>query len=240
MKTIISLFALSMLAMSSAFAGTVYMSANDFGSLPSCGGVVQTKVANYNTQLNVIFSNVSQCSNFDIVSANGSKVNYPNQKLQGQNMNRYGSFTIPMSLIDYGSNTIRIALQSNSAKHADTIVIKVQATGNTPNVKTTYMTSNAYSALTVCGGYVQTKVAGGNLNVIFKNVSQCSNFDIVGANGEKVDYPNMKLQGTNNNRSGSFTIPARMIQWGGNTVRLSLKSNSGAHSELIVINYLAF
>lgn len=246
MKKMISVLAISMLAaVSSAFAGTVYMDGNDYASLPSCGGVVQTKISNYNTQLNLIFSNVSQCSNFDIVGANGQRVNYPNQKLQGQNQARYGSFTIPATLIDYGTNQIRISLQSNSAKHADTIVVTVRATPSYPiptpsRPATITMSSRDYRSMSYCGGTVQTTVTNGQLNVVFRNVQDCSNFDIVKANGERVDYPNLKLQGQNPNRYGSFTLPKSVIEFGLNTVRLSLKSNSGKTSEMIVINFLAF
>lgn len=242
MKKIISLLALSMFGLSSAFAGTVYVDANDYASLPSCGGVVQTKIANAGTQLNLVFSNVSQCSNFDIVTANGTRVNYPNQKLDGKNQDRYGSFTIPSSLIDFGSNTIRVQIQSNSGAHSDTIVVSVRATGDDSSSKsaTTYMSSTAVSSLSACGGVVQTKVSNGQLNIIFKNVTDCSNFDIVKSNGDRVDYPNMKLQGVQGARAGSFTLPKSVIEFGFNTVRVQLKSNSGKTSETIVISFLAF
>lgn len=244
MKKLISLFVLSMTAtLTSAFAGTVYMDANEYASLPSCGGVVQTKVANNDTQLNLVFSNVSQCSNFDIVAANGTRVNYPNQKLQGRNQDRSGSFTIPTSMIDYGTNTIRVQLQSNSGAHSDMIVITVRATGgSTPSGRTatTYMNSNSVTMLSVCGGLVQTKVTNGQLNIVFQNVKNCSNFDIVGSNGDRVDYPNKKLQGRNQDRSGSFTLPKSVIDFGFNTVRVLLKSDSGKTSETLVISFLAF
>jgi len=245
MKKLMSLFALSMFASISSYAGTVVMDANDFASLPSCGGVVQTKIANGATQLNLVFSNVSQCSNFDIVNANGSKVNYPNQKLQGQNQNRSGSFTIPASLIEMGSNTIRISLQSNSGAHSDTIIVTVRQVPSypvpTPGRSTTvYMTSTSVASLGACGGVVQTKVSNGQLNIVFQNVQNCSNFDIVSANGERIDYPNLKLQGVDGSRSGSFTLPKKVIDFGGNIVRVQLKSNSGQTSDLLVISFLAF
>lgn len=239
MKKHVLFLALSMFASASAFAGTVYMDANDYASLPSCGGVIQTKISNDATQLNLVFSNVSQCSNFDIVSANGSKVNYPNQKLQGQNQARSGSFTIPASMIDYGSNTIRVLLQSNSGAHSDTIVISVRQV-SAPTTNTIYMGSRSVRTLEVCGGYVETSVSNGQLNIKFDNVTNCSNFDIVSANGDRVDNPNMKLGGKDGDRSGSFTLPKKVIEWGGNTVRVKLQSNSGQTAETIVINFLAF
>jgi hypothetical protein len=260
MKKIFTIFAISMLTtLSAAFAGTVRMDGNDFASLPECGGVIQTKISDGATQLNLIFKNVSQCSNFDIISANGESVNYPNMKLQGKDGSRAGSFTIPSSLIEYGSNTIRVKLNSNSGKTSDTIIIKVRETGGYPypipaprpipnppsgggnHGSTIYMSSNDYASLGECGGVVQTKVSNyTQLNIVFSDVSQCSNFDIISANGESVDYPNMKLQGQNGSRSGSFTLPKRVIDIGGNTVRVRLKSNSGKTSDLIVINFVAY
>ena len=246
MNKIISILALSMFAtLGSAFAGTIYMDANDYGSLPECGGVVQTKIANRATQLNLVFSNVANCSNFDIVSVNGSKISYPNQKLTGRNGSRNGSFTIPASLIEIGSNTIRILIQSNSGKHSDTIVVMVRETDDStpsapaPKTGKLSMGSNSVESLDVCGGVVQTKLSHGQLNVIFSNVKDCSNFDIVTANGTKVNYPNQKLQGQNGSRSGSFTLPQSVIEFGGNTVHVLLKSNSGQTSENIAILFFA-
>lgn len=246
MKKFVTVLAVSMLAtLSSAFAGTVYMDANDYASLPSCAGVVQTKIANYGSDLNLVFSNVAQCSNFDIVSANGDRVAYENQKLQGQNQSRYGSFTIPSRFIDYGRNEIRVSVKSNTGKHADTIVISVKKVTGYPvptpsRTANIYMTSRDSRSLSACGGSVQTQVNNGDLNIVFRNVANCSNFDIVGKNGQSVNYPNKKLQGQNPNRNGSFTVPADMIRFGGNTIYVTVKSNSGQTSEVIAISFLAF
>ena len=245
MSKFFSLLTISMFAtLSSAFAGTVTMDANDFASLPDCGGVVQTKISNGATQLNLVFKNVDQCSNFDIVKANGEKVTYPNQKLGGKDRARSGSFTIPSSLIDLGSNSIRVSLKSNSGKTSDTIVVKVKAVWTTQEPtpsksSTVYMMSNSVETLKSCGGVVQTKVSNGKLNVIFKNVTDCSNFDIVKANGEKVNYPNQKLGGKDGARAGSFTLPQSVVDFGGNIVRVALKSNSGKTSDMIVITFIA-
>ncbi len=247
LKKTFSILAISTLAtLSSAFAGTVVMDADDLATLPSCGGVIQTEISNDQSTLNLALSNVVNCSNFDIVSANGEKVSFPNQKLNGSNRARFGSFSIPSSLIELGSNTINIILKSNSGKHSDTVIVTVQQvpskpipTKPAPKTATIYMTSTSLNALSVCGGTVQTKVSNRQLNVIFTNVANCSNFDIVGANGEKVEYPNLKLGGRDGARSGSFTLPESVIEYGLNTVRVLLKSNSGQTSELVVISFIA-
>jgi hypothetical protein len=55
-----------------------------------------------------------------------------------------------------------------------------------------------------------------------------------------VNYPNKKLQGLDGARSGSFTLPKSVIDFGGNVVRVKLKSNSGQTVDNIVITFIAF
>ena len=86
----------------------------NYARMDNCGGTVEFKITN--GQGNLIFRNVRNCSNFDIAYANGSKANYPNKKLQGENQNRYGSFTLPKSVIDWGYNEVVVVLKSNSGK----------------------------------------------------------------------------------------------------------------------------
>lgn len=244
MKKFFSVLALSLFS-ASTFAGTVYVDANDFVSLPDCGGVLRTSIDNNNTQLNLVFSNVVSCSNFDILSSNGEAVKYTNKKLQGQDRSRDGSFTVPGSLIDVGRNTLRVVVQSNSKKTSDTIVIRFKArsssSSNQGGTSRITMRANDIQTLQSCGGVVQTKVSNGNqLNIIFKNVSNCSNFDIVKSNGDRVDYDNQKLQGLDGARSGSFTLPKSVMEFGLNRVTVLLKSNSGKTAETIAIDFLKF
>lgn len=249
MKKLFSVFVLALLS-TSAMAGTVYMDGNDLGTLPDCDGTVRTSIDNDNTQLNLVFSNVVDCSNFDIVSANGARVNYTNKKLGGVNRARSGSFTIPGSLIDAGSNTIRVLLKSNSGKTSDTIVIRVRARSTPPTPPSSgshgsiSMTSRDSAILRACGGTLLTTVTGtGNerqLNLVFSKVANCSRFDILAANGSRVNYDIQELDGQNPNRHGSRTIPSRLIDWGYNSVVIKLRSVSGETSETIRVNFLAF
>lgn len=89
-----------------------------------------------------------------------------------------------------------------------------------------------------CGGTVEFKITHGQGNLIFRNVQNCSNFDIAYANGSKTNYPNKKLQGENQNRHGSFTLPKSVIDWGYNEVVVVLKSNSGKTGTYIHLNFL--
>lgn len=97
-----------------------------------------------------------------------------------------------------------------------------------------------YARLPNCSGTVELKIAGGNVNLIFRNVVNCSNFDITNSNGDFVDYANKKLGGGDRDRSGSFTIPRRFVDWGHNGIIVSLQSNSKKTRDLIRIHFWAF
>ena len=91
-----------------------------------------------------------------------------------------------------------------------------------------------------CEGTVETHVDNGTLNIEFHNVKECSNFDIVNANYEPTDYPNKKLQGKNQDRSGSFSIPKRYVELGRNQVIVMIHSNNQTatgHGDAIVIKF---
>ncbi len=95
-----------------------------------------------------------------------------------------------------------------------------------------------WARLDYCGGTVEFKITNGQGNLIFRGVKNCSNFDIAYANGLKTNYPNKKLQGENQNRHGSFTLPKSVIDWGYNEVVVVLKSNSGKTGAYIHLNFL--
>lgn len=104
-----------------SFADHLTMDVGEIASLPECGGTLE--VTNRGGQVNLVFRDVSQCSNFDILAANFDDVNYRSRKLQGSNQDRYGSFTLPMKIQDYGFNTIEVVVKSNSGKHQDRIKV---------------------------------------------------------------------------------------------------------------------
>lgn len=87
--------------------------------------------------------------------------------------------------------------------------------------------------LSSCGGTAEVTDDGGQVNIVFRNVRSCSNFDIVAANFDNVDYKNLKLEGTDGDRHASFTIPQRFQELGLNFIDIVLKSNSGAHTDKI-------
>ena len=114
----------------SAYRPNVNLSDGWRDELPNCGGSVEMKIAHDNVYL--IFRQVANCSNFDILSNNGDQLTYPNQKLQGTNPNRYGSFTIPKRFFDtyyygYKVNHMLVEVRSNSRKTRDIIRINFVA-----------------------------------------------------------------------------------------------------------------
>lgn len=117
-------FALLLLLASaqSAFAGYGSMTIGEYASLPDCGGTIKvTESSNgYSDQVNVVFNNVANCSNFDIVGL----PNYKMVKLGGADRARSGSFTIPKRAIGEGFNSIQVIIRSNTGKTSD--VINVQ------------------------------------------------------------------------------------------------------------------
>lgn len=99
---------------------------------------------------------------------------------------------------------------------------------------------NRWSRLPNCGGTVELKIVNGQANVIFRDVENCSNFDILRTNGEFTDYGNKKLGGADRRRSGSFTIPKRFIDRGYNGIQVALQSNSKKTRDLIRIEFWAW
>lgn len=75
-------------------------------ALPDCGGYIVFQVQN--GQANVKFKDVRYCNTFDIVGADGSMVIYPAKQLQGPN----ASFTLPKSVMNFGSNKVLIQIRS--------------------------------------------------------------------------------------------------------------------------------
>ncbi len=87
-----------------------------------------------------------------------------------------------------------------------------------------------YYDMVFCGGQVRAKIVNNDLSIDFRAVESCSQFDIVSANYEVLNYGIKKLDGTDRNRSGSYTIPDRFVQTlsdGMNVIRVQMESGSG-------------
>jgi hypothetical protein len=95
-------------------------------------------------------------------------------------------------------------------------------------------------ALRECGGFLRTTIRNGQANLVFQNVRACSNFDILSKNGQFAEYSSKKIPGPNGDRSGSFTLPKKVISYGFNFVKVIVKSNSGAHADVINLYFNAW
>lgn len=94
--------------------------------------------------------------------------------------------------------------------------------------------------LSSCGGTVELNTYGAQVNIVFRNVRNCSKFDILSTQGYPISYGMKSLGGYDRNRSGSFTLPRSVIDYGRNGVMVQMRSNSGAHADNIYLDFYAF
>lgn len=122
------LFVFISLISSSAFAD-ITVTVGQTKKLPYCKGTVKvTKTEdNRNDKINLVFKHVENCSNFDILTANGEETSYKAKKIPGDNQDRSGSFTLPSKIVDDGYNRVKVIVKSNSGKHFDKINVRFRA-----------------------------------------------------------------------------------------------------------------
>lgn len=105
------------------------------------------------------------------------------------------------------------------------------------------LTIGEWTTLPECGGSVKVTRSGNGsgeqVNLVFRDITECSNFDIVGNGWEAVDYRNRKIPETGHGRSGSFTLPKSVLDHGLNDIHVVVKSNSGKHREDLNIAFVA-
>lgn len=149
-----------------------------------------------------------------------------------------------------GKNIHTIKIESGSGATSDIVRVETYDSTSTPgpnpraNIVFEFgwfshvLGASQYSWLDECGGRVEAAVELNEVTLKFKDVERCSKFDILGANGESVDYPQKRLNdGRNRTFNGSFTIPQRYIQSGGNAVKVILRSNTGINDDVILIRF---
>ncbi len=105
------------------------LTVGSYRSLPQCGGTVEVTRSGQNggQQINLVFSGVKACSNFDIIATGFNDVQYKSRKLGGTDGNRSGSFTLSKQLIESGFNDIQLVVQSNSKKTQDYLNLVFEA-----------------------------------------------------------------------------------------------------------------
>ncbi len=201
---------------------------NRSARLSYCGGTAQLNEG-WLGGLTLRFDDVRDCS---VIALNGRAVDTLSNVGSGGN----GSATLSLPR---GSRWT-VDLYSKSRKTSEHFEI-VNANNPQPPTKANVVLDSFWHTsdyLPECGGSAELKVTNGQANLIFRNLENCSNFDIIGNNGESLNYENKKI-GTEQNRSGSFTLPRRFLDFGLNGVLVVVKSNSGAHADTILLKFIA-
>ncbi len=212
--------------------------------LEHCGGRAQLeqRYTNGKKRPVLVITGVKDCSNIQVDGQDQGKLNRNGKTSSGE-------------VVIYerkGRNVHTVTLSSNSGSTSD--VIRVETFENTsqpnpgpgPRANIVFefgwfshvLGTSQWSRLGECGGTVDAVVEANEVTLKFKDVERCSKFDILGANGESVNYPQKRLNdGRRGTFNGSFTIPQRYIQVGGNAVKVILRSNSGKNDDVILIRF---
>jgi hypothetical protein len=244
LKNLIVVAALSFV--SSAFAqstGSGYDVLSEYGNrtayLEHCGGTARLTETYENgaRRPSLQISGVQNCSNIII---------------NGENSGKLDNGSAERTIYEHsGLNINTITLESNSGKTSDTV--RVQSFGETPVETPSYNPTVIYTfgvfasefgsskiaSLPNCGGTAKVTVTDGEtINVVFKNLQQCSKFDILKANDEKVDYPTKKIPAeVDRQHGGSFTIPAYLVKTGQNSIKVIVRSDSAKTYEVLLIRF---
>lgn len=88
-----------------------------------------------------------------------------------------------------------------------------------------------------CGGEVEAKQNNGHVNFIIRDIKNCNMFDIVGSNGDSVDYDAKPIRNVGFG-SNSFEIPRRLIEFGKNGIELRLyRAGSRQYGDRVLIKF---
>ncbi len=210
--------------------------------LEHCGGTANLTQKNVDGKRRpvLVIKGVTDCSR---VSIDG---NYEG-KLDRQGNRASGEVVIYEKS---GKNIHTIKIESGSGATSDIVRVETYSNPTTPgpnpraNIVFEFgwfshvLGASQDANLGECGGSVEAVVNQNEITLKFKDVERCSKFDILGANGESVNYPQKRLNdGRNRTFNGSFTIPQRYIQSGGNAIKVILRSNSGINDDVILIRF---
>ncbi len=221
MKTAFIAFAMVLSGFTTqAFANTYQLDSNHSNAyLANCGGTVHLERDIFSDELVLSIESLENCSN---VTTDGRTEKVDDGWLFG----RSADFVINENR---GETTFYI--HSNSKKTSDTVVVKTRSSGSNNGGHASSYKLNLES----CGGTMVARMeSSGQVNLIFKGVQQCSNFDILSHNGDSVEYGVKKLQqDSSGNYGGSFTIPNRFKTSFVNGVVIVVKSNSGKHGDRV-------
>jgi hypothetical protein len=215
------------LASGQAIAGTVVLSENGnmSGYLPSCGGTAVLSRTYGGLTLHI--NRARDCSNLVVDGFT--------HKLDGNPNNYWGAVQLR------SNGNAHIEIRSNSGAHHDTIIVRASYNPPTGGANVYLDTrSNRWGRLPTCGGTVEVNTMGNQVNLVFRDVENCSNFDILSNDGRSISYPNQKLGGRDGARAGSFTLPKRVVDFGHNGVRVELRSNSRKTNDIVYVKFYAW
>jgi hypothetical protein len=155
-----------------AHADNYSLTLNQRARLDSCKGFVEINDGAANDQVNVVFGDIEQCSNFDILSENGQYVaDYKARKLQGPNGNKSGSFTLPQEFLSFGAHYVKVVLKSNSGAHQDVIEVRYRVEG--PSTPGSSEVDRCFTRLLEAG----CLSAGWQLAAFQRNIEACRHFE---------------------------------------------------------------
>lgn len=251
MKTALTTTALLVLSTLSSFAETgsgfdvLREGGRTSARLEHCGGTAQLTQQHVDGKKRpvLMISGVTDCSNISIDGESQGKLDRRGDKLSGK-------------VVVYeknGKNIHTIKIESNSGATADTVRVETfqnssGSSSSNPRANIVFefgwfshvLGASQSSALSECGGSVEARVLENDITLVFKDVKRCSKFDILGANGEAVDYPQKRLNDSRDGSyNGSFSVPQKLIQSGGNAVKVIIRSNSGINDDVILIRFKA-
>lgn len=250
MKLSLSLVATSLLStvlVAQADTGSGYDALREGGQttarLEHCGGTATLEQRHTDGKKRpvLVIKGVKDCSNIEVDGEDQGKLDRRGNTLSGD-------------VVIYeknGKNVHTVILSSNSGQTSDRIRVETYQTPPTqsssnPRANIVFefgwfshvLGATQWSRLGECGGTVDAVVQENEVTLKFKDVERCSKFDILGANGDSVDYPQKRLNdGRDGTYNGSFTIPQKFVKAGGNAVKVIIRSNSGKNDDVILISF---
>lgn len=228
-------------SVSTAFAGGSAIHREGVAGLSECGGTLRVSEM-FSGDLRLEIRDVRNCSQVQVTG--GFK--HIDGKLEPRvhsdpNGPRESMVVVPRSMLRDGR--VEVSIRSRSGKTEDSITIFVSSGHERRSEDPITMTLGDEARLSSCGGTVEVNSHGDQVNLVFRHVENCSNFDILSSSGTKIAYEAKKLQGGPGNYSGSFTLPKRVVRdlfesfLGYNSVKVRVNSNSGAHGDVIIVKF---
>ncbi len=253
LKLILSI--VTILGAGTAQADQIFLRLGESSKLGSCGGTASLvqKRGHYVFSLNA----VEKCSNLDLGSRNGFEIyetyKVPTVSSQDENGPRSGSYTLPTAvLVDDARNTVRLRIRSNKAAK----LFQDSGSGTWDEITLEFgvdrrvdITLGEEARLPNCGGTVeiakskQGNRGGEQLNVILRNVENCSDFvweDLYNyAKNEKTDLSYDLQRNRKGEWGGSYTLSWDYIKNGKNRMSFYVSSNSGKTLDRLRLGFIA-